>query len=108
MQRVKQKRRRRLEVKIEYACLSCGKTPPDDYMKMVCPCGGAIRGKGPGISGTRDNFGISKIFRDENSGQEIDTWKKWEKAGYQNPLETVRHPKVRENVKKKIKTIKNS
>ena len=87
----------------------CGKEPPVVWQKMICPyCGGMIRGSSSGIMGTRDNFGIGKIFTDEQSGQEIDTWKKWEKAGYQNPLETVRHPKVRENIKKKIKSIKNS
>ena len=34
------------------------------------------------ISGTRDSFGVGKEFRDEKTGQVIDTWKKWEDAGY--------------------------
>lgn len=58
------------------------------------------------VVGTRDNFGIKKIFRDDSTNQEIDTWKKWEKAGYRNPMETIKNPKVRENVQRKIKRIK--
>ena len=36
------------------------------------------------VVGTQDNFGIGKAFYDEKSGKTIDTWKKWEDAGYRD------------------------
>lgn len=40
-------------------------------------------GYGIMILGTRDSFGIKNAFVDGN-GNEIDTWGKWEKAGYKD------------------------
>ena len=39
----------------------------------------------PAIHGTRDSFGIGTEFYDEATGQNIDTWGKWEKAGFSDP-----------------------
>lgn len=38
----------------------------------------------PGITGTRDSFGIGKEFYDKKHGV-IDNFKKWERAGYRKP-----------------------
>jgi hypothetical protein len=38
----------------------------------------------PGITGTRDNFGIGKEFYDKKHGW-IDNYKKWERSGYSEP-----------------------
>lgn len=108
MQADRQKRRRRL-LDIEYKCIDCGVVPPIVNQGMVCTyCLGRIRGSSAGITGTRDNFGISKIFKDDQTGKEIDTWKKWEKAGYRNPMETTKSAKVKELAGEKIKRVKNS
>ena len=61
----------------------------------------------PAIIGTRDGFGIRNAFRDEETGVEVDTWKKWENAGYRDPLETTKNHTVREKIKDNIKKRKN-
>ena len=66
---------------IEYICVDCGVKPPESSDSMVCTCGGSIRGNGPGVTGTRDSFGIGKEFRDDETGKTIDNWKTWEKNG---------------------------
>ena len=72
---------------------------------MICLyCGGDLRGQAPSISGTRDGFGISKSFIDERTGKEIDTYKKWEKAGFKDKVETKNHTlneQIKEGVKKR-------
>ena len=74
---------------------------------MVCPCGGHLKGIGaPGISGSRDTFGISKSFKDDNSGKTIDNWKDWEKARYRDPLDVTKDHTVREQIKEKIQRVK--
>ena len=53
----------------------------------VCKCGGQMK-KLIGtvaVLNTRDSFGIGNSFKDEKSGKVIDTWGKWEKAGYMHP-----------------------
>ncbi len=71
---------------------------------MICPqCGGDLRGKAPSIS-TSDTFGIMKSFTDERTGKEITTYKKWEKAGYRDKVNTNNHTlneQVKEGVKKR-------
>ncbi len=65
-------------------------------------------GQCPGIVGTRDLFGIGKDFRDDRTGKVIDTYPKWEKAGYR-PLDISRDIKkesVKEKVARKIWKIK--
>lgn len=57
-----------------------------------------------GITGTRDNFGINKSFKDK--GKEIDNWKSWEKAGYREPLNVTRDKNVRQKIKGKIDKMK--
>lgn len=57
--------------------------------------------------GTRDGFGIKNEFFDKESGIHVDTWKKWERAGYRNPLETIGEHNVREGIKRKIDKIKH-
>ena len=72
---------------------------------MICLyCGGDLRGEAPGITGTRDGFGVGKSFIDERTGKEIDNWKSWEKAGYKEKVETKNHTlneQVKEGVKKR-------
>ena len=94
-------------VLVVYSCLDCGEESSENNRGMICEfCGGRLRGEGPSISGTKDGFGISKSFKDNESGKTIDTWKKWEKAGYRNPLETTKNHFVREKTKEKIEKIK--
>ena len=94
------------KVLIAYICIDCGKTPPEDYMSMICPhCRGRIRGSGPGVTGTRDNFGVGMAFTDDESGKTIDNWKSWEKAGFRKPLEVTNDHVVKEKVKEKISKI---
>lgn len=57
----------------------------------------------PGITGTRDNFGIKNAFKDDASGKTIDNWKSWEKAGYRKPLEVTKNNTIKEKIKEKIK-----
>lgn len=61
----------------------------------------------PGVIGTRDSFGIGKEFVDKESGKLIDTWPKWQKAGYRDFKDTVykdkRDPDMKERVKEQIK-----
>ena len=89
----------------DYFCVGCGKQKPKNAKRgMICLyCGGDLRGEAPGITGTKDGFGISKSFIDERSGKEIDTWPKWEKAGYRN-VEVKNHTlneQIKEGVKKR-------
>ena len=57
----------------------------------------------PAVVGTRDNFGIKNEFKDDKTGKTIDTWKKWENAGFRNPLDVTKNHDVREKLKEKIK-----
>ncbi len=96
-----------------YECPKCG--VQEDIFKLMkdcckvekckeCKCAMKRLITVPVISGTRDGFGISKSFVDERSGKEIDTWKKWEKAGYKETVNTNNHTlneKVKEGVKKR-------
>ena len=56
------------------------------------------------IHGTRDSFGIGKAFYDPKTNQVIDTHKKWEKAGFSNPLDhkDKRDPDLNARVKEKL------
>ena len=74
---------------------------------MVCEhCGGKLIGiGGPGITGTRDGFGIKKSFRGAD-GNNVDNWRTWEKAGYRDPLSVHRNHDVKEKIKEKINKIK--
>jgi hypothetical protein len=71
-------------MKINYVCTRCGEDAGESPGTMVCiECNGELRGVGcPGINGTRDSFGVRNSFIDEKSGDVIDNWNKWEKAGY--------------------------
>jgi len=70
-----------------YKCVNCGYEKDNSEMGMICPkCGKDIKGFGaPSVIGTRDGFGIRKSF--VHNGREIDNWKKWERAGFSNPLD---------------------
>lgn len=87
-------------LEIRYLCDRCHKEDAR-YTSMICKCGGDLRGYGFVISGTRDQFGIGKSFVDEKTGKVVDTWQKWERAGYKNPLETIKNHSVKEMVKEK-------
>lgn len=96
-----------MALEIEYICQSCGHVSDPDNRSMVCDCGGYLKGVGcPGVTGTRDSFGVGKSFKDDDTGKEIDNWKSWEKAGYRNPLDTVKNHNVREGIKRKMDKIK--
>jgi len=91
-----------------YHCTKCGIEMPVDYEGMVCECGGDYRLSSgfPGIHGTRDSFGIGKAFISDK-GEEIDTWKKWERAGYSDPMQSSRLPGlVKDKIKDKVDKIK--
>lgn len=94
-------------IDIEFICQRCGKKSPEEDLSMLCRCGGHLRGVGlPSVSGTRDSFGISRAFKGDD-GKTIDNWRTWEKAGYRNPLDTVKDHNVREKIKDKISKIKH-
>lgn len=57
------------------------------------------------VVGTRDTFGIKNEFQDPDSGQTIDNWKSWEKAGYRQTSDIKRHD-LKEKVKEKVEKIK--
>jgi len=83
----------------------------DRNIPKFCPeCGGFADRliSCPAIIGTRDGFGIKNAFRDDDTGQEIDNWKTWEKAGYRNPLETAKNHTMKEKIKDNIKKRKNA
>ena len=94
---------------IKYICRSCNEEASEDYKFMICEfCGGDLRPNGvPGVTGTRDGFGINNSFQDDENGQTIDNWKSWEKRGYRNPLEITRNNTVKEKIKAKIDKIKH-
>lgn len=58
----------------------------------------------PHITGTRDGFGLRE-WTDERTGQRVDNWKSWEKAGYRDPMDspTIKHKDVVKAKKKAIK-----
>lgn len=99
----------------EYECRACKHIfkvicRPGERDNQVCEkCSGRVdRFIGcPSIVGTRDNFGIKNEFRDETTGKTVDTWRKWEKAGYRNPIETTQDHQVKEKIKENIKKRKN-
>lgn len=55
----------------------------------------------PGITGTRDGFGIGKEFVDERTGKVIDNFKSWERAGY-GDVKMIKNPELKERVKEQI------
>ena len=94
-------------LEIIYLCSRCGRESSPENQRMTCEhCGGYLRGESAGITGTRDNFGINKAFISPE-GKKIDNWKSWERAGYRNPLETVKDSNVRSGIKRKIDKIKH-
>ena len=94
-------------LEFKYICIGCGKEKPEYFHGMICPyCQGDLRGTGcPGITGTRDNFGVMKSFKDINTGKTIDNWKSWEKAGYRNPMDVVKDKGVKSKIKDKVRKI---
>ena len=94
---------------IKYICMRCGCESSTDNNTMFCECGGQLRPDNmPGISGTRDSFGIKNEFRDDATGKPIDNWKAWEKAGYRDAVEVTKNHVVKEKIKEKINRIKRS
>ena len=92
-------------LQITLRCQQCGREGRGPVYPMICKCGGDIRGEGfPGITGTRDSFGIGQNFIDEKTHKEITTWKEWERAGYRSP--EIKNHKVKELVKEKMNQLK--
>ena len=75
---------------------------------MICKhCGGFLKGNGgPGIIGTRADFGVMKSFIDEENGQEINNWSTWEKRGFKT-IDATRNNKVKAGAKEKMDKIKH-
>lgn len=64
-------------------------------------------GQFPGVTGTRDGFGIGKAFFDAKTHKEIDNWKTWEREGYMNPSKDHLLPHdAKEAIKRKVEKIK--
>ena len=89
-----------------YHCKNCGefdvcKPMKDSERDEKCPsCGSeGVRMFDFNVAGTRDSFGIRNAFQDKTTGQTIDTWSKWEKAGYRDLKETVQGSKDRQGQK---------
>lgn len=95
-----------------YLCTKCNfqryvyKEIKDSDTKEKCKCGNEMYKdfSGIGITGTRDNFGVGKAFVNEQTGQTIDNWKSWERAGYKSALEHS-DPNIRDQVKRKVEKI---
>ena len=97
----------------EYECKKCG--IQKDFVKPVAECSSTEKCHCGGImtrimsmfamTGTRDNFGIGKEFRDDSTGKVIDNWNSWEKAGYKNPIDCHKDTNVKEGIKRKIEKI---
>lgn len=60
----------------------------------------------PGVTGTRDSFGVRKEFYDPQSGQYINNWKSWEKAGFRS-VDTIKNDYVKKQAKQKMKRCKS-
>lgn len=93
----------------EYRCKSCDNElevikPMSEYKSVeLCNHCNTIMIKQVSkvcIAGTRDSFGIGNAFTDTKTGQTIDTWKKWEDAGYRDAEETV-PSRIKNEVKRK-------
>lgn len=70
-------------------------------MNTFCMCGGVYDDFAVNIMGTRDSFGVTKAFYDPQTHQEIDTWKKWHKAGFRQigDVKDPKNPEVTEKAK---------
>lgn len=96
---------------IVYTCQICG-LEVGNPKNMLCPiCYGELRGTGgPGLTGTRDGFGIGRKFyhNDGQSTKEITTWKGWERAGYKDAISATGNKTIAKMAKDKMKRIKQS
>ena len=97
----------------QYRCEKCGNEPEvmkpmaeshiaelcnmcnQIMMRVITPCV---------VHGTRDSFGIDKAFYDTDTNQYIDTWDKWEKAGFTDARKTA-NPNIQNEVKRKVEKI---
>ena len=61
----------------------------------------------PGITGTRDGFGVNKEFYSPHAKKYINTWKGWERAKYCDVKnDTTMSHTLKEKVKEKMDKIK--
>jgi len=77
--------------------------------KETCYCGEELtRIYTPvNLTNTRDGFGIKRGFRDKQTGKYIDTWGKWERAGFEDPAKSEYIPHdVKQRIKQKKEMIK--
>ena len=97
----------------DYKCERCGEElevvkPMSEYNTIeLCNHCNVIMIKKvsvPNVIGTADSFGIGKAFYDNKTGQTIDTWKKWEKAGFSDAREA-HNPEVAAGAKRKVEKI---
>ncbi len=97
---------------ITYICQKCKQPKAEWNNSMICHiCRGPLKGEGfPGVTGTRDSFGIGRKFyhRDENGVREIETWKGWERAGYKDAISATGNKNIAKMAKDKMKRIKQN
>ena len=75
----------------EEPCMYCGRPLVREFGSIA-------------ITGDRDSFGVGRSFYDKKTGQEIDTWRKWEKAGFKQAQDGENMPSgVKNEIKDKIK-----
>ena len=93
----------------EYLCERCGKEleivkPMSEYntIELCNECNTIMikQVSKVAVTGTQDSFGIGNAFCDEKTGKTIDTWKKWEKAGYRD-AEDVVPSRIKNEVRRK-------
>jgi len=103
---------------IKYRCTTCGNYQSDLKKEQFFICNHCPPGKGhisaenvSAVIGTRDGFGIGKEFVDPESNKMIDTWPKWEKAGYKplkDAVPTQRRRRCNEKIKEKQDKLKHT
>lgn len=101
-----------------YEC-ECGKeydilkTADKSSQAEHCNCGKLLRRlyTPPGITGTRDSFGIGRNFihkGEDGKFREITNWKQWHKDGYRDPMDSPSISKTHKDmIKIKKKVIKD-
>lgn len=98
-------------MRFSYYCVKCGWKADETHRSMLCArCKGDMKTDDiPSVIGTETSFGIRKAFKDWDTGKTIDTWKKWEQAGYRDATKSPNmSPEVQARVKEKIDKVNRS
>ena len=86
-------------------CPKCNHQLPVNLKSCFCPSCGYCLGF-PEVTGTRDSFGIKNAFFDSKTGKTIDTWKKWEKAGFKDARDVFPKGSLKNEISRKVEKIK--